>query len=74
MPRLFFPTSLLPVKTADGVAIRASDYFHRLAQIAGRQIIPLPAILMKAAPKTLMGYDLLKGREPSFNGNNYSCG
>jgi nucleoside-diphosphate-sugar epimerase len=52
----------------DGNPIRASDYFRRLAQMAGKKIIPLPAILMKAATTILTEYELLRGREPSFYG------
>jgi 2-alkyl-3-oxoalkanoate reductase len=47
----------------DGVPIRSSDYFRRLAQMAGKRITALPTILLKGAAAFLMGYDLLRGRE-----------
>jgi nucleoside-diphosphate-sugar epimerase len=50
----------------DGIPIRTGDYFRRLAQMAGKQITPLPAILLKGACTILVGYDLLRGRETSF--------
>ena len=50
----------------DGTPIRTGDYFRRLAQMAGKQLTRLPAILMKAGSTILMGYDLLRGRETSF--------
>lgn len=53
----------------DGTPIRAGDYFRRLAQMAGKQLTPLPAILLKGASTVLMGYDLLRGRETSFYGS-----
>jgi nucleoside-diphosphate-sugar epimerase len=52
----------------DGFPIRASDYFRRLAQMAGKQIPALPAIMMKAGSAVLAGFDLLRGREPVFYG------
>lgn len=36
--------------------------------MAGKQLTPLPAILLKGAAAVLVGYDLLRGREPSFYG------
>lgn len=47
----------------DGIPIRTSDYFRRLAQMAGKRIIALPAILLKGAATFLMGYDFLRGRD-----------
>jgi hypothetical protein len=34
--------------------------------MAGKQITPLPATLIKGACMILVGYDLLRGRETSF--------
>jgi UDP-glucose 4-epimerase len=50
----------------DGSPIRVNDYFRRLAQMAGKQITPLPAILIKGACMILVKYDSLRGRETSF--------
>jgi nucleoside-diphosphate-sugar epimerase len=50
----------------DGTPIRANVYFRRLAQMAGKQITPLPAALIKGACMILVKYDLLRGRETSF--------
>ena len=50
----------------DGSPIRADDYFRSLAQMAGKQITPLPSMLIKGACMVLVGYDLLRGRETSF--------
>jgi nucleoside-diphosphate-sugar epimerase len=49
----------------DGTPIRTSDYFRRLGRMAGKRMIAVPAILMKAAAAFLMGVDLLRGREAS---------
>ncbi len=49
----------------DGAPIRTSDYIRRLAQMAGKRITPIPAILQKGAAVLLMRYDLLRGREAS---------
>jgi hypothetical protein len=50
----------------DGSPIRANDYFRRLAHMAGKQITPLPSMLIKGACTVLVGYDLFRGRETSF--------
>jgi nucleoside-diphosphate-sugar epimerase len=52
----------------DGAPIRTGDYFRRLAQMAGKQLTALPAILMKGATAVLVEVDLLRGRETSFYG------
>ena len=49
----------------DGAPIRTSDYIRRLAQMAGKRITAIPAILQKGAAVLLMWYDLLRGREAS---------
>lgn len=51
----------------DGTPIRAGDYYRRLAQMAGKQLTPLPVILLKGASTILMGYDLLRGRKASVS-------
>jgi nucleoside-diphosphate-sugar epimerase len=53
----------------DGTPIRAGDYYRRLAQMTGRKLTPLPALVLKGASTILVGYDLLRGREPSFFGS-----
>jgi nucleoside-diphosphate-sugar epimerase len=47
----------------DGAPIRTSDYYRRLALMAGKRITAVPAILQKGAAVFLMEYDLLRGRE-----------
>ena len=49
----------------DGAPIRTSDYFRRLAQMAGKRITAIPAIIQKGAAVLLMGNDQLRGREAS---------
>jgi nucleoside-diphosphate-sugar epimerase len=49
----------------DGTPIRASDYFRRIAQMAGKKVPALPAVVIKAGAGLLMGYDILRGREIS---------
>jgi nucleoside-diphosphate-sugar epimerase len=49
----------------DGIPIRSGDYFRRLAQMAGKRITPLPALVLKGASTILMEFDLLRGREVS---------
>ena len=51
----------------DGTPIHSGDYFRRLAQMAGKRITPLPAIVLKGASTILMGLDLLRGREALFS-------
>jgi len=51
----------------DGTPIRTGDLFRRMAQMDGKQIAPLPVFLMKGASAILMGFDLLRGREPSMS-------
>jgi nucleoside-diphosphate-sugar epimerase len=48
----------------DGFPIQTNDYFRRYHQMVGKPIKPLPVILMKAGASFLMGFDLLRGREP----------
>ncbi len=48
----------------DGFPIRASDYFHRYTEMAGKQKSALPAIVLKGAATFLMGIDRLRGQEP----------
>jgi nucleoside-diphosphate-sugar epimerase len=47
----------------DGTPIRSSDYFRRLAQLAGKRIRAVPAVLLKAATVLLVGVEILAGRE-----------
>ncbi len=51
----------------DGAPIRSGDYFRRMAQMAGKQITPIPAVLMKSVAAMLTGVDRLRGREPTFS-------
>ncbi len=51
----------------DGTPIRTGDYYRRLAQMAGKQLTPLPTIVLKGASTILMGNDLLRGRKASVS-------
>jgi nucleoside-diphosphate-sugar epimerase len=46
----------------DGEPIRSSDYFRRLAQIAGQPVRQAPVSLLKAGAALLEAGDLLRGR------------
>lgn len=51
----------------DGTPIRTSDYIRRLARMAGRRVIPVPAFALRGAAYALATADRLRGREASVS-------
>jgi len=50
----------------DGTPIRANDYFRRLAQMAGKQLTPLPAKIYPSKIQSLLGSTPAVQHEEAF--------